>query len=56
MEANNVLSNHRFDNAGKQQHHKPNQNSEKTTNNNKLLYTDRQVQRAKLARNMVHHR
>ena len=28
-EANNVLSNHRFDNAGKQQHHKPNQNSEK---------------------------
>jgi Reverse transcriptase (RNA-dependent DNA polymerase) len=33
-EANNVLSNHRFDNAGKQQHHKPNQNSEKTTNNN----------------------
>jgi Reverse transcriptase (RNA-dependent DNA polymerase) len=33
-EANNVLSNHRFDNAGKQHHHKPNQNNEKGTNNN----------------------
>jgi hypothetical protein len=33
-EANNVLSNHHFDNAGKHQNNKPNNNNDKGANNN----------------------
>jgi hypothetical protein len=39
--ANNVFSNHRFDNAGKQQNHKPKEINDKGANNNNKEETPR---------------